>query len=304
MRSLSNLWCLLRSWRNYFILKLYNLVFRNNDRSAETPFASLAKLERLPAAAFPGSTAIFFRPRRGIILKAPVKISEDQVIGKRQNVDSYFSIEEQVLRRLGPHPRIITYSPHPSGLLLVEASHGNLQCYLHEHNASIPFCLRQKWFIQAVESIAFIHSRGVIHSDLRPENFLVHGTAPISFDLWLCDFGGSTCEELALSAKKLPDSGFFNPKLPWEPTFAVDIFSLGSVLYAIVKGYWPFRTGTGPFTSIEEMEEYEASVDACFASGKFPSVEGLFGGDIILGCWDGTFSKASETMAAVNKLEF
>jgi len=139
---------------------------------------------------------------------------------------------------------------------------------------------------------------------LRPENFLVHGTDPISFDLWLCDFGGSTCEELALSAKKLPDSGFFNPKLPWEPTFAVDIFSLGSVLYAIVKGHWPFRTDTGPFTSMEEMEEYEASVDACFASGKFPSVEGLFGGDIILGCWDGTFSKASEIMAAVNKLEF
>lgn len=191
--------------------------------------------------------------------------------------------------------------PHPSGLLLVEASHGNLQCYLHEHNASIPFCLRQKWFIQAVESIAFIHSRGVIHSDLRPENFLIHGT---TLDLWLCDFGGSTCEELALSAKKLPDSGFFNPKLPWEPTFTVDIFSLGSVLYAIVKGHWPFRTGTGTFASTEEMEEYEVSVDACFASGEFPSVEGLFGGDIILGCWDGTFSQASEIMAAVNKLEF
>lgn len=55
---------------------------------------------------------------------------------------------------------------------------------------------------------------------------------------------------------------------------------------------------------MEEMEKYEAMVDACFASGKFPSVEGLFGGDIILGCWDGTFSKASEIMAAVNKREF
>lgn len=104
-----NLWSLLRSWQNHFILKLYNLVFRNKDR-ADTAFASLAELERLPAAAFPGSTAIFFRARPGVILKAAVKIGEDQVISKRQNVTSCFSIEEQVLRRLGPHPRIVRYS--------------------------------------------------------------------------------------------------------------------------------------------------------------------------------------------------
>lgn len=317
MRSLSNLLCLLRSWRNYVILKLYRLVSCFTDRGADTRFASLAELERLPGAAFPGSTAIFFRLRPGIILKAAVKIGENQVIDKRQNVDGYFNIEEQILRRLGPHPRIVGYykilysllhifscdqsflGPHPSGILLAEASHGNLQCYLHEHDSSITLRLRRKWFTQAVESIAFLHSRGVVHSDLRPENFLVHGTAPISLDLWLCDFGGSTCEELALSAEKLPDSGFFNPKLPWQPTCTVDIFSLGSVLYTIVTGHWPFRASTRPFASMEEMEEYEASVDANFADGKFPNVAGLLGGDIILSCWDGTFSMASEIVAAV-----
>lgn len=69
----------------------------------------MARLERIPVAAFPGSTAVFFRPRKGVILKAAVKIGEDQVIKKRQNVDSYFTIEEQILQRLGPHPRIIRY---------------------------------------------------------------------------------------------------------------------------------------------------------------------------------------------------
>ncbi|OAR02107.1 hypothetical protein LLEC1_05479 [Akanthomyces lecanii] len=272
------------------------------DRGAATWSANLADLERLPGAAFPGSTAIFFRLRPGVILKAAVKISENQVIKERQNVDSYFNIEEQILRLLGPHPKIVSFlGPHPSGLLLAEASHGNLQSYLYKHSYSITHHLRRKWFTQAVESIAFVHSRGVVHSDLRPENFLVHGTAPVSLDLWLCDFGGSTCEELALTADKLPDSGFFNPKPPWKSTYTVDIFSLGSVLYAIVTGHWPFRKSTLPFASVEEMEEYEASVDANFADGKFPNVAGLLGGDVMLGCWDGTFSKASEIMAAVEE---
>ncbi len=37
-------------------------VSRSTDQTVETRFTSLAELERLPAAAFPGWTAMFFRP--------------------------------------------------------------------------------------------------------------------------------------------------------------------------------------------------------------------------------------------------
>ncbi|KAJ3578069.1 hypothetical protein NPX13_g2494 [Xylaria arbuscula] len=132
------------------------------------------------------------------------------------------------------------------GLLLAEASHGSLQRYLEENHDTISTPIRRKWCRQVVESIAYIHGRGVIHSDLRPDNFLVHAITPKSLDLWLCDFGGSTCEKLGLDGKHLPDPGFFNPNSEWVSTTATDIFSVGSILYAILTGHWPYRA-PGPF---------------------------------------------------------
>lgn len=163
--------------------------------------------------------------------------------------------------------------------------------------------LRRKFFRQAVESIAFIHSKGVIHSDLRPDNFLVHGTWPGSLDLWLCDFGGSACAELNLDGGQLPDSGFYDPNAPLEASEAIDIFGLGSVLYTIVTGHWPFRATTGHFDFYgNEREEYEAHVDSHFAKGIFPDVEGLFGGEIMLSCWTYKFSNAAEIIARADQL--
>ena len=184
-------------------------------------------------------------------------------------------------------------------MLLAEASHGSLQRYLDENNDTIPPSVRKKWCRQVVESIAYIHSRGVIHSDLRPENFLVHATTPTSLDLWLCDFGGSTCEELGLDGKHLPDPGFFDPNSEWVSTPATDLFSVGSILYTILTGHWPYR-GPGPFKTAEEMEAYDQHVEELFRQGKFPDVEGLFGGRIILCCWTSKYTSADDVLQTLD----
>jgi serine/threonine protein kinase len=171
--------------------------------------------------------------------------------------------------------------------LFVEASHGNLQVVL-DQKQGINIDLRIKWLHQAIEAISYIHSRGVIHSDLRPDNFLIYGP---EMDLRLCDFGGSTCKELNLSGNKLPDAGFFNPESKWEPSFAIDIFSLGSVLYTIITRHWPFRENEsgGQFETLEEMEVYGDYVEEQFANHRFPDTEQIYKGEIILGCWTAQF---------------
>jgi len=83
----------------------------------------------------------------------------------------------------------------PEGLLLSEASHWDLHTYIDEIYHLV---LRKKWCHQVAESVAYLHRHCLIHSDLYPGNFLVHAAIPGSRGLWLCDFGGSVCQNLGL----------------------------------------------------------------------------------------------------------
>lgn len=141
----------------------------------------------------------------------------------------------------------------------------------------------------------------MIHSDIRPENFLVHATSPTSLDLWLCDFGGSTCEELGLDGGHLPDSGFYDPKSQPESNTHTDIFSIGSVIYTILTGHWPYRS-SGPFRTGDEMEEYRQKVDDSFELGRFPDVNGLFAGKIMMKCWLNDYASADDLFREISLL--
>lgn len=94
----------------------------------------------------------------------------------------------------------------------------------------------------------------------------------------------------------LPDAGFFDPNSAWVSTPATDIFSLGSVLYTILKGHWPYRGPGGLFDSVEEMDRYETRVDSLFKQGIFPDIKGLFRGEIILGCWTKKYSNVNDIL--------
>ncbi|KAJ5087750.1 hypothetical protein N7456_011366 [Penicillium angulare] len=250
-----------------------------------------------------GSTSLVARIRPGLVVKYPrymwwhAKSPRDNPFV--QDAKRAFEVEAKILDLLGTHIRIIHYlgiSDDPRGLLFEEAtgSHGNLQTYIdqHQHHHDITLTLRLEWCLQAAEAIQYIHRKDVIHSDLRPENFLLHSDSKENLNLVLCDFGGSKSDELEIDTEHLPDSGFFNPAWPWVPTKAVDIFSLGSVFYTIMTGHWPYKS-PGPFESSKEKYEYEEMVDDIFSRQKFPPVDELYCGSITQGCWTERYSDVS-----------
>jgi serine/threonine protein kinase len=133
-------------------------------------------------------------------------------------------------------------------LLFAEASYGNLQNYIDQNSDSIYLSTRKKWCRQVAEAIQYVHSQAVIHSDLRPENSLLH-KSHTSLDILLADFGGSKCRDLGVDGRGSPYPHFWD--LVWESMVGTDIFSLGSMLYTIMTGHWYYKSNN----SSEEEDE-------------------------------------------------
>jgi len=245
-----------------------------------------------------GSTAVFYRVDSGIVMKYPLLPWWDRNATEHaKRIKDKFDVERQILEILGKHPRITEFlgvSPDTRGLYFKEASHGNLQTYIDENNATIDKSLRLKWHRQTIESVKYIHEKDVIHADLRPDNYLLAKDIHGLLEIQLCDFGGAKSGNI--DGQQLPDAGFFKPRAPWIATEATDIFSLGSVLYTISTGHWPFRLPGGLFESYDEKMKYESEVDMRFSKGEFPPTENLVSGVIICGCWSGKYKRAKEIL--------
>ncbi|KAI9849702.1 MAG: hypothetical protein M1837_002828 [Sclerophora amabilis] len=247
-----------------------------------------------------GSTSTVARLRPGVFLKSPIETGHKAVAEK---VKLAFAIEPPILQRLGSHPRIVRYlGQNDRGLLLSEASHGNLQAYINTNNTSIDLSQRKKWCHQTAEAVAYIHGRGVIHSDLRPENILLHQTTSGSLDLMLCDFGGAVCDELELDGGQLPNDPFYDPTQGVEITPSVDLFGLGSLFYTILTGFWPYRTRVlfGE-EGDDSYLDYVDKVNLLFSQGQYPEVAGLVGGEVIMGCWTRKYSTAQQVLDDLRK---
>ncbi|KAH7012583.1 kinase [Microdochium trichocladiopsis] len=231
------------------------------------------------------------------VLKLPWQIDGDEAWNAK--LLKHFEIEHKVYRLLGENEHILPYfGPEilekRQGLVLAKADRSLQEVLDKTWNATSDF--HKRWCVEAAKAVAYIHERGVYHCDLRPDNFLVLNNV-----LQLGDFGGAVCLELGLDAKKLPDDGFFNLKP--EVTAHTDIFALGSILYSILTGHWPF-CGTGEHvlrTDVAHDEEYGKIVKDNFGSGKYPEVATLEAGGIILGCWTGQYDSAQDIVVALER---
>ncbi|WQF82075.1 Putative tyrosine-protein kinase, active [Colletotrichum destructivum] len=241
-----------------------------------------------------GSSSNIYQFEPGKVLKVPREVpstNDGYEILNRDRAKG-FDVERGIYEALGENELILPYyGCHElegyRGLLFAQAD-SNLQEHLEEGLVNTTMPERKRWCRQVADAIAYIHDRGVIHSDLRPENFLIHGQ-----DIWLSDFNGSVCDERGLDGGQLPDAGFWN--LEWETTRATDMFALGSVLYAIVTGWWPFcKPGVIDRLSRKDASSYDEQVTQRFEKGKFPDVSSLWGGHIIMGCWTGKYDTASD----------
>jgi len=83
----------------------------------------------------------------------------------------------------------------------------------------------------------------------------------------------------------------------------LDIFGMGSVLYTILTGTWPYKTSPGGFAKVEDRLDWEErTVYPNFRAGKFPDVKHQPGGDVILKCWMRQYATARDALTALEEV--
>lgn len=100
--------------------------------------------------------------------------------------------------------------------------------------------------MQVASALAFLHNKcQLVHADLKPENILLRDNGEIA----ICDFGSSMDIQpngnFALTSRLLGTVAYAAPELLQESkqkyaTTAVDVWSLGVILYVVLSGLYPF----------------------------------------------------------------
>ena len=168
----------------------------------------------------------------------------------------YFRRELAMLIDLEEHPHTLTIldaqlDSSPPLIVMPLAEGGSLEKAISTRGFSLE--QKEKWIEQMVEALDFIHSRGVIHSDLKPSNVLLSSTN----DIRIADFGQARRSE---QAGALGTLGFMPPEQCEEkggqPAVSWDVYGFGATAYWMLTGELPrYRSG-----SSGNVAEYAAEV--------------------------------------------
>ncbi|KAI1123983.1 kinase-like protein [Nemania abortiva] len=195
-------------------------------------------------------------------------------------------VEEEILKRLGDHPRIIQLKgKHEDGLLLEYMPNGSVEHYLKDAPNTSP-SQKLKWALQAAEGLLYTHERNVLHCDLSVGNLLLDSDLNVK----LCDFTGRLLGQggtviLDGGSRQNPISRM--PGRDWDYCDRKgDMFGLGTVIYYMM-------TGCSPFPDLDPVVESD-EVERRFKDCEFPPLEKHWGGDVIRKCWTGAYESAAE----------
>lgn len=166
------------------------------------------------------------------------------------SLDSKMEQEAEVMKALD-HPNLVrlyeVIRSNSSGKLLMVMEYCEAGPLVDEHGKfshcqdDMPEIIVQHFFKQITSAIEYLHSQGVVHGDIKPENMLLSGDGSLK----ISDFGQSQIlsEGESKLTKTLGTPAFLAPEIcagEEYDGFAADIWALGVTLYFFIFGKLPF----------------------------------------------------------------
>ncbi|WVQ97009.1 hypothetical protein IAU59_004119 [Kwoniella sp. CBS 9459] len=233
----------------------------SSDYLATPPQSSASKVDHPPSTPTPGyaTPEIQGSPMLGGSEPPPRSSKDGRTPKKRRQslAPSERSVKSSSGRTGQAHPGVIrlhsTFNDSTSLYFVLDmAGNGELASYIRKHG-SLDLNSARYYAAQLIDTIEFMHEKGVVHRDLKPENILLDD----DMRLKITDFGSAKLmskeEETVDDGKKrsfVGSADFVSPEvLRNEPaTAASDIWAFGCILYQFLVGKPPFRGATDYLT--------------------------------------------------------
>lgn len=230
----------------------------------------------------------------GVVHRAFVQQTNKEVAIKKVLQDKRFKNRELQIMKVLDHPNVTTLhhyfytegeKPDETYLNLVmdfvpQTVYGLSRHYAKAKKA-FPAVAMKLYIYQLCRSLAYIHSLGVCHRDIKPQNLLVH---PETNVLKLCDFGSAK-----ILMKGEPNVSYICSRYYRAPelifgatdyTCCIDVWSAGCVFAELLLGVplFPGESGVDQLVEIIKvlgtptLEEIQ-SMNQNYTEYKFPQVK-------------------------------
>ncbi|KAI9016221.1 kinase-like domain-containing protein, partial [Hyaloraphidium curvatum] len=162
------------------------------------------------------------------------------------------------------HPHVVGFVEHfeskSKHYVVLEFCEGpDLQRYLSMRGGRLPDGEVRAISGTLLRTLFFLHSQGVVHRDLKPANVLIRDIDRPAETLCLADFGSAHASSSSASSASSVDTPspiglrslagtpyYLAPEIvggrPYDS--AVDMWSLGCILYQLIHGHTPFELVT------------------------------------------------------------
>src|SRR4029079_18569701 len=206
------------------------------------------------------------RMKRGVALKVlAANLSKNPLFVKR------FQREVETIASLG-HPNVVMAydadEAEAGHFLVMEFVNGRdlAVCVEREGPFSAPHAVN--CILQAARGLAYAHTQGIIHRDIKPHNLLRDENNVVKVtDLGLArmnygDEGPATGAEVTMAGGVIGTADYMPPEQAVDSTtidHRADIYSLGCTLYYLLTGQVPY---TGPTIMAVILKHRDAAIPA------------------------------------------
>uniref|UniRef100_A0A0D9WXP1 Protein kinase domain-containing protein n=1 Tax=Leersia perrieri TaxID=77586 RepID=A0A0D9WXP1_9ORYZ len=218
---------------------------KSSSKSGEQPWTAVRSKLQLGRKIASGCNSRVFR---GIYAgqEVAVKLMRAAAEGDT-DVEAHFDAEVTLLSRLGHHPNVVRLvaacRERPVYCVITELMpRGTLTAYLREARSLPPEAV-VRLALDVARGMAYLHSRGVVHRDLKPDNLLLDGEGRAK----LADLGTS-CLESTCRGDKCSNSNMGTYRWMAPEMFRdrgcsrkVDVYSFGLVLWELTTCVVPFH---------------------------------------------------------------